>query len=161
MTNLLCKCVGIRPLRPGHHLIFILAVKILTIFSDIKQITSQKRDNLKRNLSGNLIIDNIKTITTNTLSIFQGCLMSDSVWVSSVLRYFGVNKRWLLYGGQTAAERSCGHRKESSDESTQVRLGSFAWVTHKIFPKIARAHHIFIILDLSLGHKTKLEKLHW
>ena len=23
---------------------------------------------------------------------------------------------------QTAAERSCGHRKESSDESTQVRL---------------------------------------
>ena len=29
--------------------------------SDIKQITSQKRDNLIRNLSGNLIIDTIKT----------------------------------------------------------------------------------------------------
>ena len=26
---------------------------------------------------------------------------------------------------QTAAERSCGHRKESSDESTQARRGSF------------------------------------
>ena len=43
--------------------------KILTIFSDIKQITSQKRDNLKRNLSGNVIIDNIKT-KTNRLSLF-------------------------------------------------------------------------------------------
>lgn len=31
----------------------------------------------------------------------------------------------IAYGGQTAAERSCGHRKESSDESTQARLGSF------------------------------------
>ena len=69
MTNLLCECVGIRPLRPGRHLIFILVVKILTIFSDIKQITSQKRDNLKRNLCGNLITDNIKTNTTNTLSL--------------------------------------------------------------------------------------------
>ena len=65
---------------PGPFLIFILAAKILTIFSDIKQITSQKRDNLKRNLSGNVIIDNIKT-KTNRLSLFtsQGYLMSDSV----------------------------------------------------------------------------------
>ena len=31
----------------------------------------------------------------------------------------------IAYVVQTAAERSCGDRKESSDESTQARRGSF------------------------------------